>query len=66
MLSSNGMTQMPGNSACRTSASYAIWTHRKIMKRLGNLTPPHPLPEECEALWELADTPHQTREHCKP
>ncbi|ACS78358.1 DVU_1551 family NTP transferase [Maridesulfovibrio salexigens] len=24
-----------------------------------------PLPEECEALWELADTPHQTREHCK-
>ena len=24
-----------------------------------------PLPEECEALWELADTPLQTREHCK-
>ncbi|NDV24352.1 DVU_1551 family NTP transferase [Desulfovibrio sp. JC022] len=24
-----------------------------------------PLPEECEALWELAETPLQTREHCK-
>ncbi|WP_319762794.1 DVU_1551 family NTP transferase [Maridesulfovibrio sp.] len=24
-----------------------------------------PLPEECMALWELADTPLQTREHCK-
>lgn len=24
-----------------------------------------PLPEECEALWELAETPKQTREHCK-
>ncbi len=24
-----------------------------------------PLPEECEALWELAETPPQTREHCK-
>ncbi|CCO22729.1 DVU_1551 family NTP transferase [Maridesulfovibrio hydrothermalis] len=24
-----------------------------------------PLPEECEALWELAETPQQTREHCK-
>ncbi|WP_320007129.1 DVU_1551 family NTP transferase [Maridesulfovibrio sp.] len=24
-----------------------------------------PLPEECEALWELAETPMQTREHCK-
>ena len=24
-----------------------------------------PLPEECKALWELADTPLQTREHCK-
>lgn len=24
-----------------------------------------PLPEECEALWELAETPIQTREHCK-
>ena len=24
-----------------------------------------PLPEECEALWELAETPMETREHCK-
>lgn len=24
-----------------------------------------PLPEECEALWEIAETPKQTREHCK-
>lgn len=24
-----------------------------------------PLPEECEALWELAETPLQTRAHCK-
>jgi putative nucleotidyltransferase with HDIG domain len=24
-----------------------------------------PLPEECEALWELTGTPKQTREHCR-
>lgn len=25
----------------------------------------YPLPEECEQLWDLYSTPHETREHCK-